>query len=158
MRKRSRLGGAVATSHASQRQPERAMTTAITPEWLFGHIGGTAGGSVEWGRPVPERGCGVYIITVADAIEGQHVVYIGRTSRPLRVRLGEFYRHRYGDSKPHSGGQEILKLTSPRTVHWAVVMHCATAEDVMLEAFRDAVGRLPYANKMRSARMTPISN
>lgn len=134
------------------------MTTAITPEWLFERIGVTAGGSIEWGRPVPERGCGVYIITVADVIKGQHVVYIGRTSRPLRVRLGDFYRQRYGDSSPHSGGQVILKLTSPRTVHWAAVVDYATAEDVMLEAFRNAVGRLPYANKVRSARMTPISN
>ncbi len=134
------------------------MTTAITPEWLFERIGVMAGGLVEWGRPVPERGSGVYIITVADVIEGQYVVYIGRTTRPLRVRLGEFYRHRYGDSYPHRGGQEILKLTSPQTVHWAAVVDCKMAEDVMLEAFRNAAGRLPYGNKKRSARKKSISN
>ena len=134
------------------------MVTAITPEWLFERIGATAGGSVEWGRPVLERGCGVYIITVADAIEGQHVVYIGRTGRPLRVRLNDFYRHRYGDSSPHSGGQEILKLTSPRKVHWAAILDSATAEHVMLEAFRAAAGRLPYGNKVRPRRPRATSN
>lgn len=39
-------------------------------------------------------------------------------------------------------------------MHWAAVVDYATAEDVMLEAFRNAAGRLPYANKVRSARMT----
>lgn len=128
------------------------MATAITPEWLFERIGMTEGGSVEWGQPVPERSCGVYIITVADAVEGQHVVYIGQTSRSLRVRVGEFYRHHYGDSFPHSGGQEILKLTSTRKVHWAAVVDHTTAEGVMLEAFWNAVGRLPYGNIVRSGR------
>ena len=133
------------------------MTAAITPEWLFERIGVTAGGSVEWGQPVPERGGGVYIISILDVIEGQHVVYIGQTGRSLRVRLAEFYRHRYGDLSPHSGGQEVLKLGSLRKVHWAAVVDYATAEDVMLEAFRKAVGRLPYGNKVRSARRTSIS-
>lgn len=134
------------------------MTTAITPEWLFERIGVMEGGSVEWGQPVPERSCGVYIITVADAVEGQHVVYIGQTSRPLRDRVGEFYRHHYGNSFPHSGGQEILKLTSPRKVHWAAIMTNKIAEYAMLQAFHAAVGRLPYGNKMMPRRPKATSN
>jgi len=153
----SRRRGAGRISHSNHRQPERVMMKAITPEWLFSCVGVAEHGFVEWGAPVPERGPGVYVITAADAVEGQQVVYIGRTKH-LACRLSQFYRHRYGASAPHSGGQQILKLSSPRTVHWAAVTDYAMAEHRMLEVFRSAVGNWPYGNRMKSARMAPISN
>ena len=126
----------------------------IEPRWLFDRAGITPGGTVTWGKPVPERGPGVYIITCSEARpDGQIVVYVGRTKH-LSRRLGEFYRHRYGQPAPHRGGQEILNLSGLKTVHWAAVEHYAAAEHAMLEAYRALVGTLPFGNRIRSATMT----
>ena len=66
--------------------------------------------------------------------------------------MREFYKHRYGEKRPHSGGQAILKFASSLWVYWAPTDACADAEDKMIEQFRKLVGRLPYGNRMRSAR------
>jgi hypothetical protein len=129
----------------------------IKPEWLFDLAGAKAGGTVEWGQPVPEHGPGVYIVTVTEPlIDGQSVVYIGR-AKCLSRRLGQFYRHQLGRSSPHSGGQRILTLNSPKLIHWAPVERYADAEHAMLQGFRDAVGTWPLGNRVKSARMAPIS-
>ncbi len=89
--------------------------------------------------------------------DGQSVVYVGRTKH-LRRRLREFYKHKYGESAPHSGGQRILNLPGTLTVCWATVADYAGAEKVMLEAFRQITGEWPFGNRMKSAAMAPISN
>ena len=130
----------------------------ITPDWLFGRSGIEFYGTVQWGQPLPEPGAGVYVVTATKSlIGGQHVIYIGR-SRSLSRRLRQFYRHKYGASAPHRGGQEILKLDGPKIVHWARVEAYAEAERLMLEAFQAEVGAWPYGNRVKSARMTSISN
>jgi hypothetical protein len=131
------------------------MTELISPEWLLRHIAAERTGAVDWGDPVPERGPGIYIVTAAKPVLGQHVVYIGRANR-LRRRVRQFYRHRYGDSAPHRGGQEILRLRNPLTVHWVAVADYGAAEHRALEAFRTAIGAWPYGNKIRSARMSEM--
>ena len=42
-------------------------------------------------------------------LPSEPVIYIGKTDRPIRKRLGEFRRHRCGDTSPHAGGQ-VVKL------------------------------------------------
>lgn len=54
--------------------------------------------------------------------------------------------------RPHRGGQSILKFAPWLRVYWAIIDACADAEDKMIERFRKLVGRLPYGNRMRSAR------
>lgn len=129
--------------------------SSITPEWLFVQGGTEPCGTVEWNQPLADHGPGVYIVTVAaPPANGQHVVYIGRTKSLFR-RLRQFYRHKYGASAPHRGGQDILKLDGPRKVHWARTQAYAEAERLMLEVFRKRTGTWPYGNRVRSARMSP---
>ena len=127
--------------------------TVITPKYLIGLVEATDSGQVEWGIHVPDKRSGIYIVTTADPVDGQHVVYIG-LSKCLSRRLSQFYRHKYGAKSPHRGGQEILNLTSPMTVHWAAIDDYAAAEDTVLETFRMVVGQRPFGNRIKSARRT----
>jgi len=108
-------------------------------------------GPVCWGEPVPARSTGVYVVV---AIEPFELVYIGRSRRPLRRRLREFYRHRYAASSPHRGGQAVLLLKCPLVVYWAATTDYAAAENSMIEYFRSQVGKFPDANRVRSARIS----
>jgi hypothetical protein len=135
---------------------------------LFGLANLRLDGSVQWNLPVPETGPGVYVVSVADPVNvtipdsyeadrdrwlpDQAVIYIGR-SKGLRKRIGAFYRHKHGARKPHSGGQSILLVDRPKTVHWAAAADYAHAEDQLIEAFKSVAGRLPFGNRLRSAKM-----
>ena len=114
------------------------------------------GGRVPWGKPIPENRPGVYVVALADRKKivymGQKIVYIGRTKRPLRKRLGEFDRHKYGARSPHRGGQAVLRLKGCRLVYWAATSKWAAAEHKMIQHFKKKVGTLPWANRVRSAR------
>jgi hypothetical protein len=110
---------------------------------LFAAVGLSPSG-ISWGTPCPDTGPGVYVI----AIDGA-VVYVGRARRSLRRRLNEFYRHRYGDKRPHRGGQELLNMAGIRQVFWATTPDAANAEERMIRCFEQHQGRLPPANKRR---------
>ena len=109
---------------------------------------------VRWGAEVPERGQGVYVVVLARIrlIRGQRILYVGRTKRSIRKRVKEFYKHRYGDPRPHHGGQEVLRFKPGLKVHWAATDDPVGAEHLMIERFRDLVGRMPYANRVRASR------
>jgi len=125
----------------------------ITPDWLFAQADLQQCGSSEWGQPLGERGSGVYIITnIDDAAVGPIIVYIGR-AKSLARRLREFYRHRHGAKGPHRGGQDILLLPGQKIVHWARTEQYGEAERLMLVGFEGRFGRLPWGNRIRSARM-----
>jgi GIY-YIG catalytic domain len=130
------------------------MTGHVTVQEIFNAAGLLPCGPVSWGTPIPERSGGVYLIELGQSKEedGQSIIYVGRTKRPLRRRMREFYKHRYGKRRPHRGGQTILKFAPSLLVYWATTDACADAEDKMIERFRKLVGRLPYGNRMRSAR------
>lgn len=127
-------------------------------------------GPVVWKTPVVEPRPGVYVIALTEDaseeavdvevlplpladgkrwIAGQPVIYIGRATRSLHVRLGQFYRHKYGKKAPHRGGQAVIPLKCPLWVHWATTDDPIGAEAAMIEAFRQRVGKLPYANRRR---------
>lgn len=126
-------------------------------------------GPVPWGTAIPERGPGVYVVALADGttcgprpgdlgeeelarwVAGEQVVYIGR-SKHLRRRLGEFYRHKHGDRRPHRGGQGIKLLALPLQVYWAAAKDYPGAEQRLLDIFRAHAGCYPFGNRIRAAR------
>lgn len=109
-------------------------------------------GKVDWGEAVPHVASGIYLIVAPKAGRNQNIVYIGR-GKQLRKRLGQFYRHKYGNTAPHRGGQEILLLPGPKTVYWAAVEDYADAEDRLLTAFEKMAGEKPFGNCIKSARI-----
>lgn len=129
-----------------------------------------ASGPVRWGEPIPESGAGVYVLAVTENAEGtdcqmnrpslppeeaarwldgQPIIYIGTTRRSIRRRLAEFWRHEYGKQAPHRGGEAVKLLAGPIWVYWAATRDPREAERQMIEAFRVAVGDLPFANRRR---------
>lgn len=140
---------------------------ALAPEELFARASVPMHGPVVWQTPIPENGSGVYVIALADPtrvslarveagelgrwIGGQEIVYIGR-AKHLRRRLRQFYRHQYGNPRPHRGGQSILLLDGEKLVYWGSATDFQQAEHRMIEAFRAAVGAMPFANRVRSAQ------
>jgi len=114
--------------------PPVGMSNTVTVNDLFKSANLSACGPIKWGDPVTERSSGVYVISLArkaelgcgtrnvdylDAslrtrwLQRRTIIYIGRTKRPLTVRIREFFRHQYGDKVPHRGGQAVLKLKCP---------------------------------------------
>jgi hypothetical protein len=123
-----------------------------------------------WGAPVEVRQPGVYVISIApgpsssdiefdasvlppkDAsrwIDGESVVYIGQTRTSLRKRLGQFYRHKYGRTSPHRGGQSVLLLKPYFSlwIHWSVAEAPREAEKEMLATFHSLRGARPFGNR-----------
>jgi hypothetical protein len=137
----------------------------LTVDNLFASVGAKPHGSVTWGTRIPERGSGVYLITIPDpaAVVGlpeplrfrwcahQGIVYIGRATRLVK-RVGEFYRHKYGDPRPHSRGQAILLLPQTKMVYWAACADYAEMEDRLIKAFVAVAGAMPFGNRV-SARI-----
>ncbi len=122
--------------------------------------------STPWGTSLPEK-AGVYIVTIPDPgavgrealresertywTGSQPIIYIGR-GRNLRRRLKQFYGHKYGNRAPHRGGQAILLIDQPKTIHWAACQDYPDVERRLLEAFVAASGSLPFGNRIQSAR------
>jgi hypothetical protein len=146
------------------------MPASFTVQDLFAAAGLVAQGPVEWGAAVEERRPGVYIVALtanpddlAPHIElacipeverarwlvEQPVLYIGRATRSLRGRLAQFYRHEYGKSAPHRGGQAVIPLECRRWVYWATTDSPIKVERQMINAFFDKVRKLPYGNRRR---------
>ena len=48
----------------------------------------------------------------------------------------------------------ILLLDCPKTVAWAEAQDFAAAEDRLITAFVGAVGRMPFGNRVQSARLS----
>jgi hypothetical protein len=149
------------------------MGDKITVTELFGAADLRACGPVPWNERVTEPSPGIYVIAtvshpndagdlaldvgyldaqIAKRWMGQPVIYIGRTKRSLSRRLAEFYRHKQGARRPHQGGQDVLLLKCALWVYLCATQHPAEAEDEMIDYLKKKVGRLPFANRARSAR------
>jgi hypothetical protein len=129
-------------------------------------------GPVDWGQPILEPASGIYVITLLDPLTtlvdhlpdservrwnvGQEIIYIGKAKR-IRRRIREFYRHQYGAKSPHRGGQAIKLLNCPMMVYWSLVADYAEAEHRLIKSFQDSIGSLPFANRVRAARMRTYS-
>ena len=150
------------------------MPLALTVTELFKAAKLRVCGPVPWGKKVPENKPGVYVIAVVSRprshcgsrkisylpadivvrwIPRQPVIYIGRTRRSLSRRVSRFYRHVYGKRSPLRRGQAVKLLKCGLWVYWSPSDNPFVAEDKMIERFREKVGSLPFANRMRSARV-----
>lgn len=149
------------------------MPSGVTVAEVFAAAGLRPYGPSPWGRAIDETRPGVYVLSVASDpntcfglfdvpglppemahrwLADEPVIYIGRTRRPLRLRVGQFYRHKYGKKSPHRGGQAVLLLEPKPLVFWAPTEDAAGAERDMIEAFLRRTGRLPFANRRRGTR------
>lgn len=164
------------------RSAEKALpaSPAITVKELFGVAGLPAFGPVLWGNSVPEKRPGVYVVAaVANPDERvspvvprdlppmvasrwlprQPVLYIGQTSRSLKARINEFYRHIHGARSPHKGGQDVKLLRNCRlSVYWSPTEHAAEAEKKMIEEFVVTTSRLPFGNLKYPSRSVEDSH
>jgi hypothetical protein len=141
---------------------------SFSPDELFEKAGTVSDGFVNWGDAIPEKRSGVYIISLIDMSniefddrfeiekkhwnDGQEIIYIGRANQLAR-RLNQFYRHVYGNKAPHRGGQAILLVKDNKSVRWATTLDYAGTEHRLIQIFEREVGRRPFGNRMRSARM-----
>ncbi len=150
------------------------MSSSVTVAEVFRAVGLKPHGPVRWGKPVVEAAPGVYLVSLTPNptakhrylnvdylsseeqerwLPGEPVLYIGRTSRKLCMRLCEFYCHEYGDSSPHRGGQAIKLLRGcPLWVFWAGTERFLDDEREMIAFFKDRMGSLPFANRKRGSR------
>ena len=121
-----------------------------------------------WGQLVSEPLSGVYVVSIVSDAAGtcgpidvgvlddaeakrwlpsHPVIYIGRASS-LSRRIKQFYRHRYGNSSPHRGGQAVKLISHiPQWVYWAPAPDFVEKESRLIEAFAEYSGQLPYANR-----------
>jgi hypothetical protein len=145
------------------------QTVAVVPVGeLFSCAGIERTGTANWGDRIPERGPGVYVISIADPslvtveslpesdrrcwISDQPIIYIGRGVQ-LSRRLSQFYRHEYGKRSPHRGGQAILNVGGLKRIDWAAVNDYASAEHRLIAAFEAKTGQKPFGNRVRPARL-----
>jgi hypothetical protein len=148
------------------------MTRTLTPRELFEAVGLVPCGPALWREKVSEKRPGVYVVArvswadkvgapikAEDVLGEEHaahrklwlpdqvVVYVGKTKRPLRRRVGEFYRQKWGRSAPHRGGQNVLLLACPLWVYWATTADPEAAETDMIRYFKERVGVWPFGNR-----------
>lgn len=152
------------------------VSKGISVRELFKSAGLSVCGPVRWNDksdPVREMRPGVYVVAaVASAddaagldfpgelevglaarwVASQPVLYIGQTTRPLSVRIGEFYRHRWGKPSPHRGGQDVKLLGCPLWVYWSPTEDPGAAEYAMIEKFMANASRLPFGNRVRPSK------
>jgi hypothetical protein len=126
-------------------------------------------GPVRWMTPITEEVCDVYVVALVEDADtesldpvcvdhlsdserdkwnaAEPVLYIGKTDRPLRERVEEFYRHKYEMSAPHRGGRAVMLLDCPLWLYWSPVDNAVQAENQMLKMFVENVGRFPFDNR-----------
>jgi hypothetical protein len=151
------------------------MESSLTVAEIFNIANLSPSGPVSWGTDPPETNAGVYVVArVGDARAGcegdlrfkdlcgidldlkyeQHrwlpnepIVYVGKTDRPIRKRLGEFRLHKCGNPSPHAGGQVVKLLQCDLWVYWSPAANPYDTEHTMICAFRQQAGQIPFANE-----------
>ena len=83
-------------------------------------------------------------------LSNEPVLYIGGTTRTVRERVREFYVHKVGEKRPHKGGEVVKLLACDEWVYWSPADDPEDSELVMICAFRNKVGQLPFANKLHA--------
>jgi len=92
-------------------------------------------------------------------IPGETVVYIGKATRSLATRIGQYYRTPLGDRAPHAGGHWIktLSILDDLRVTWAEAEDPSTSEDDLLRAFAELVSKEAAAN-LPAGPILPFAN
>jgi hypothetical protein len=146
------------------------MTDVLTVTKLLKGVSLRPRGPVAWGEAIAERTPGIYIVALVRNpnagcgpvpvhylderdrqrwLDGQPIIYVGRTIRSLRRRLTQFYWHRYGARGPHRDGQAVKLLRCPLWVFWAPTLIPVTVERRLIAIFEHRVGQIPFANRRR---------
>jgi len=97
-------------------------------------------------------------------LPNETILYIGRTSRPLRARIAEMYNHVLGDRWHHSGGQWLKTLNNYEDLYVYYSVDESQPErlgDYLLSQFHSAVSTdmatdhfqvvMPFANRQAPA-------
>jgi hypothetical protein len=80
-------------------------------------------------------------------LQHEPAVYIGQTTRQtIRKRVEQFYQHKCGRKGPHAGGQIVKLLKCDMYVYWSPASNPKASEQMMICAFKEQVGQLPFAN------------
>lgn len=89
----------------------------------------------------------------------ENVIYVGKATN-LRRRVGEYYRTRLGDRRPHAGGHWIKTLAVlPRTfVHYGESKDPAASEALMLGRFVHGVSEETRQELGDPERPFPFAN
>lgn len=148
----------------------------MTVAELFNEIGLSPQGPVRWKTSIAEPKGGVYVVALvgkADSssrisadylppveqqrwLPNEPIVYVGATEckEGLAGRTKQFYAHKYGKPSPHSGGQAVKLLQCDFWVYWSPATDPFDAEQRMLDAFKQRVGQLPFANRNSGRSLT----
>lgn len=88
------------------------------------------------------------------------ILYVGLSSRPLRTRVGEYYRTPLGARKPHAGGWWLKTLKPlPRfSVYYAATADYVDAEDELLRYFARNVSDQSRRALRDHERVMPFAN
>jgi hypothetical protein len=93
-------------------------------------------------------------------LPSRRIVYIGRSSRPLVDRVGEFYVTRLGNRSPHAGGhwlKTLLVLPQCR-IWWASTPAFLAAEGHLFRAFAMTVPDAEAQKLYDSSLVLPFAN
>ena len=93
-------------------------------------------------------------------LPSRRVVYIGRSSRPLVNRVGEFYSTPLGNRSPHAGGHwlKTLLVLSQCRVWWAPTPAFLAAEGQLFRAFALTVPDVEAQRLYDSSLVLPFAN
>ena len=80
------------------------------------------------------------------------VLYIGKTDRPIRDRVREFYNHKCGDPSKHAGGQVLKLLQCDLWVYWSPTTAPLGSEAKAISAFKERAGQEPFGNHETKGR------
>lgn len=93
-------------------------------------------------------------------IPDQQLVYVGRTAKSLSARVASLYATELGHARPHPGGHwlKVLREVNQLRLWWAETDAPEEYEDVLIEAFADAVPDEARANLPDGAPLLPWAN
>lgn len=93
-------------------------------------------------------------------LPSQRVIYVGKASRSVRKRVGDYFDTPLGDARPHAGGHWVQTLNG---LEHAVVYWCATrtpeADEMrLLKAFAGRVSSIEAAQLHDPKLILPFAN
>ena len=93
-------------------------------------------------------------------IPDQQLVYVGRTAKSLSARVASLYATELGHARPHPGGHwlKVLREVGRLRLWWAETDAPEEYEDVLIEAFADAVPEEARAGLPEGTPLLPWAN
>jgi len=84
-------------------------------------------------------------------VPGMEVLYIGKTKRPLKKRIGELIRHSQGWSKIHQGGEVLWQLRGYEVFEIGYLPRDEPKEEEsrLIHQFKSKTFKLPFANRQK---------